>query len=208
MFFFGLFPSFDFDSLPFFLSALPRGLLFDLAPLFLLNSQSILGREARCFDLSPAAFFFRAQTHQLGFQLGDLFGGTGRDGRVFIIHHCRSFQCRRGKLRSKSRKLRSWRRELRNIWRGFRGGRGDRRSGWYQFRNFVSLSIRGLLGFENPQKFSLVSRQRTAQFFGYGALWRINDQAIVAGGFYLDALLAELGKQIMGCHSSITSRSV
>jgi hypothetical protein len=56
----GLLPSFDFDSLPFLLSALTRGFLFDLAPLLLLSSQSILRREARCLDLSPAAFFLRA----------------------------------------------------------------------------------------------------------------------------------------------------
>src|SRR5207253_8007414 len=65
-----------------------------------------------------------------------------------------------------------------------------------------------LLGFQNLQQLGLMRRKCRAQILSDGPFRGVNDQAIVARGFYLDAFFAELGKQIMGCHSSITSRSV
>src|SRR5262245_15132275 len=53
-----------------------------------------------------------------------------------------------------------------------------------------------------------MSGQRFAQFIGDSPFGRINDQSIVAGSTDLDALGAQLRKQVLGGHSSITSRSV
>jgi hypothetical protein len=76
MFFFGLFASFDFDSLSFLLGALASSFLFLLTPAFLFDSQSIFCREMRGLDFSTAALLCSSQAHHFSFQTTNLRGGT------------------------------------------------------------------------------------------------------------------------------------
>src|SRR5436309_2219608 len=62
--------------------------------------------------------------------------------------------------------------------------------------------------FKNLQKPGLVCGQSCAQFFVDGASRRVNHETIVAGSFYFYSPGAQLREQFVGCHISITSRSV
>ena len=51
LFFFSVFTSLNFDALSFLFSAVAREFLFDFAPAFLLDAQSVLCRKSFSFDL-------------------------------------------------------------------------------------------------------------------------------------------------------------
>ena len=59
LFFVSVFTRFSFDTLPLLLRASAREFLFDFAPTFLLDAESILCRQSFGFDLCPTRCFFR-----------------------------------------------------------------------------------------------------------------------------------------------------
>ena len=151
----------------------------------------------RGFELSVARFLFGAQSQQFDFQLRDFLShAAGRDLSF-------SLWSRSGD----SRRL-GWGRDLLlcvrtgtdcdswlvgDPWLGLRGGHGRRL--WRVFT------------LENLQEFRLVCFESVTQLVSDRAFRRINHQAIAVAGFQLHPFFAELRKKILGCHSSMTSRS-
>jgi hypothetical protein len=62
LFFVSVFASFSFDPLPLVFSARAREFLFNFAPAFLLDAESVLCRKSFGFDLRSAGRFFGLQS--------------------------------------------------------------------------------------------------------------------------------------------------